>query len=327
MSAMQMSMPMPRRSSRWGVPLRRGVVVLLLAGLSSCGSSGKAAGPSGVGGSAGGGVPASADAEDTTSPDAFLFVDRARSGLEVQWWVADDTDGAVGAVLYEVADGAAPLPPERARALIDNGLRVVRVRLDRLGELQRRLPTVRTLERTWFGSILDWKPLFTGLRLDPPPGGGQPVVMVDGVPERMPVGVLRIIGRSWVASSASGEVLRFEAVPQLRTSVRDEAVAALGLKNTGPATVPEEGRLFTMMAVSTALERGFVYVIAPESPGVEWKDAKARAREAGSSPAGGVAGPEITPPPTVGEAMMTVRPAADRPGQRPLKAVVVLVPR
>jgi hypothetical protein len=282
---------------------------------------------------------------DTTSPHAFPLVDRVSKGLEVQWWVADDTDGAVGAALFDLADGAAPLPPERARALIDNGLRLVRVPIAKLAELQTRLPTLRTLERTWFGSVVDWKPIFTGLRLEPTIRAAEgnvrastsdPVLLINGVPERVAPGVLRIIGRSWTASSTAGEALRLEAAVQLQTAVRDQAVAALKLKNAGPTSVVEEGRVFASTSLDIALPAGFAYVLVPESPGVEWKDARARKRAKAEAQAGegsGTAGPDVAPPRTIGEAMMSVqsRPPTgpnDSPAlRRPIKAVVVLVPR
>lgn len=291
---------------------------------------------------------------DTTSPDAFPLVDRARSGLEVQWWIADDSDAAVGAALFDLADGAAPLPPERARALIENGLRLIRVPLPRLAELQSRLPTVRSLERTWFGPIVDWKPLFTGLRIDRPPlvrdPSAQtqarpldPVLLIDAAPERVPPGVLRLIGRAWTAASANPaapEVLRLEAAVQLQTASRDEALAALRLKSAGPMTVLEEGRVFNSTSIDVALERGYVYVLVPESPSTEWKDERTRKREreqTAENPAESrAAGPDITPPRTLGEAMMATKPItqrndtttnASRAPTRPLKAIVVLVPR
>jgi hypothetical protein len=282
---------------------------------------------------------------DTTSPHAFPLVDRVSKGLEVQWWVADDSDGAVGAALFDLSDGAAPLPPERARALIENGLRLVRVPLAKLAELQTRLPTLRTLERTWFGSVVDWKPIFTGLRLEPAirPAEGNvrastadPVLLINGVPERVAPGVLRIIGRSWTANSTTGEALRLEAAVQLQTAVRDQAVAALKLKSAGPTSVVEEGRVFASTSLDIALPTGFAYVLVPEAPGVEWKDARARQRareEARASEGSGTAGPEVAPPRTIGEAMMSVqsRPSSgpnDNPALRkPIKAVVVLIPR
>lgn len=290
---------------------------------------------------------------DTTTPYAFPLVDRVRSGLEVQWWITDDTGGAVGAALFDLADGAAPLPPERARALIDNGVRLVRIPLAKLPDLQARLPTVRTLERTWFGGVTEWKPLFTGLRLFPvsaprskdsasPAKPLDPVLLIDGVPERVPPGVLRVIGRAWTAASASpgaAEVLRLEAAVQLQTASRDDAIAALRLKNAGPTSVVEEGRIFGSTSIDAALEPGSVYVLAPESPGVEWKDERTRRRERDQAAQGAAqpttAGPEISPPRTIGEAMMAVDPTpnaqanADAPTtlRRPLKAILVLIPR
>lgn len=244
------------------------------------------------------------------------------SGLEVQWWVADNTDNAVGAALYELSDGPAPMPPEQARAWIDNGLRMARLPLKSLAAFQQRAPSVYTLERTWLGGATQWTPMFTGRRTE------SGAVSVDGSTTTLQPGVLRFIGRAWPAPSREGDVVRLELALQLQTRQRDEALAALKLKAAGPATPAEEGPIFSRMTLDTALTPGWVYVIAPERPGVEWeeKNPKRRADADGAAPQ---LGPQVLPPPTLGEAMMAIDPprGADRPGTRPLKAVVVLVPR
>ncbi|MFM9957718.1 MAG: hypothetical protein ACKVZJ_06560 [Phycisphaerales bacterium] len=291
-------------------------------------------------------APARADnptGTDTTSPYAFPLVDRARGGLEVQWWVADDREGAVGSALFDLADGAAPLPAAQARALIDNGLRLVRVRLDALVALQDRLPAVRNLERTWFGGVLDYKPLFIGRRIGTVPAASGPgdslVLLIDGKPERVPPGVLRLIGRAWAAPGEAGDVLRFEAAVQLQTSSRDDAIAALKLKAAGPRGIVEEGRVFSSLSIETALTPGYAYVVAPESPAAEWRGTSPRDRaRAEAEEAPERAGPVVRPTRTIGEAMMSFDPgeAGGTPGtpgaagdlhKRKLKAVLVLIPR
>lgn len=286
-------------------------------------------------------APARADSPtgtDTTSAYAFPLVDVARGGLEVQWWVADDSGGEVGAALFDLADGAAPIPASTARAWIENGLRVVRVKLEDLGTLQARLPAVRSLERTWYGGVLDYKPLFVGRRVGEAGGASAgskgPVLQVDGRPERLQPGVLRLIGRAWSAASESGDVLRFEAAVQLQTSSRDEAMAALNLKGAGPRTVVEEGRVFSSLTMETALPLGFVYVIAPESPGVEWRGAEPRPGRVAEGEGANAAGPVVRPLRTVGEAMMSFDPGDAGEGggaaalaKRRLKALVVVIPR
>lgn len=259
---------------------------------------------------------------DTASPYAFPLVDRARGGLEIQWWVADDAGGAVGAALFDLADGAAPISQAQARGLIANGLRLVRVPLDRLPELQARLPAVRTLERTWFGGVLDFKPLFVGRRVESAGQEAGAVLLVDGRPERVPPGgVLRLIGRAWSAPSESGEVLRFESAVQLQTASRDDALAALNLKAAGPRTVLEEGRVFGSTALDAAFAPGHVYVIAPESPGVEWRGTASRRRAEPDEPVAS-SGPVPRQARTVGEAMM----AFDAGEMQPFTASTVSFP-
>lgn len=264
------------------------------------------------------------------SPEDFPLVSRAADGLEVQWWIADDTGGAVGTALVDLADGPAPLEPELARAWIANGFRMTRVSLAKLGELQRRLPPAFALDRTWHGWATTWTPVFTGKRVERRTLGGSAgerggTVLMDDTPVMLEPGVLRIIARSWGAPSPSGaRLLRLELVPQLQTSQRDEALASLNLKGVGPKGVQEEGRLFERLALDTALEPGWVYVVAPETPGVEWKGTSDRRPPVEADP---TAGPKVDPLPTLGEAMMSVRPGEAGGLRRPLKAVLVLVPR
>lgn len=251
---------------------------------------------------------------------------QARDGLEVRWWIADDSGGEVGAALFELADGAAPLSPERARDWIDNGLRFVRIPEPRLAELQRRLPAVQSLERTWYGWITQWTPVFTGRRVSP---GATILIGGSAAPDgffRTP-GVLRLIARAWPASTREGRVLRLELASQLQTTTRDEALGALGLKGIGARDAAEEGRIFPVLTADTSLVGGWVYVIAPERPGVEWKRAGRVRGDSQGAEGSRELGPQAVPPPTLGEAMMAIDPPTDRPGERALKAVVVLIPR
>lgn len=260
-----------------------------------------------------------ASAQKAEGAEDFPLVTRAANGLEVRWWVADDSDGAVGRALVDLSDGAAPLPEEVSRRWIASGLRLVRIRGADLSALQQRLPTVVTEQRTWHGWATNWTALFTGRRVEPG------AIVIDGETRRTAGGVLRLLGRAWVAPSREGEVLRVELLPQVQTGVRDETLAALGLKGAGPMSVIDEGAVFRELSIDAALDRSHVYVIAPESPGVEWRGSGERRRPEPEAPA--EAGPRAVPTPTLGEAMMAFTPDANAPGKRALKAIVVLVPR
>lgn len=285
-----------------------GIIAAVLSAMPAC-NSGGARRP----------APPDAAPQKAQGAEDFPLVTRAANGLEVRWWVADDSDGAVGRALVDLGDGAAPLPEGVSRRWIASGLRMVRIKGEDLESLQQRLPTVVTEQRTWHGWATDWTPLFTGRRLEPGP------IVVDAETRRAPAGVLRLLGRAWVAPSRDGDVLRLEILPQSQTGVRDETLAALGLRGAGPTKVIDEGPVYRELAIDAALDRSHVYVIAPESPSVEWRGTGERKRpDPEPTPE---AGPRAVPAPTFGEAMMAFTPDANTPGKRALKAIVVLVPR
>lgn len=248
-----------------------------------------------------------------TAPLARNAID----GLELHWWITFDDGGAVGSTLVSLSDGAPPLSPQTQQAWIENGLRMVRIPENKLPELEARLPAVRSLERTWFGWATEWTSLFIGRR-----AGGSGPVLIDGQPVTLAPGTLRLLARTWTAQGSTGPVLRLELAMQHQTRVADDVLATTGLRASVARTLLDEGSVFAQLNVDAALEPGWVYAISSERPGVEWSASRRKRTE---NDGDGEAGPKVSPPPTLGEAMLSQ--ASDNPAVRGVKVVVVLVPR
>ena len=255
----------------------------------------------------------------TAAASAPTIDETPLEGLEVRWWVASDENGIIGSTLALLGDPDSPLSAGVAQAWNENGLRLVRVPRSKLLELHTRLPTVVPLDRTWFGWLTSWTPVFQGRRFAAPTG-----IVLDSQPVTLPPGTPRILARSWPTSSVSGPVLRIELALQLQTTTADDVLVAAGINGAGPRTVMEEGRIFPHLSVDAALELGWAYVVVPERPGVKWTiESKAAAIPApGSGDA--QAGPKVAPPQTLGEAMMASAP--DQSGRTPRKVLLVLLP-
>ncbi len=258
------------------------------------------------------------------------------NGLEVLWLVAHDDGEAVARALAPYIDQPVPLDAAALARWEASGLRIVRLPMDDLATLERTLSLVGIVNRQWMGWALDWREAFRGRSIDE----GAPIV-VDGLRRALPAGALRFLVRCWTAPAATGSVVRIELVPQLFEGVatlsRAEEIAAqaAGLPMPG-FDARSEGRLFESLAIEASFEPGYAYVITSEAPGVSWRETETPRSDAHLNETGFVveptrtssmiiAGPPAESPPTLGEAMLSVRSFG--PNDRPARAMVILAPR
>lgn len=313
------------------------IVLLAMVGCAArTDSPGSARPPAGKEGAPRGAAPntprASPTIEPSTGPAPLLTT--ADSGLEVHWWVAQDTDGAVGRAL---AGGLAqPLPSDPVlRARWDaSGLRLVRLPIDQFPALQQRLVTVRSWHRRWIGWTSAWTDVFRGRRT-----GGRTPVVIDGARRQFASGTLRILARAWAMPPRPGEqapLVRLEVAFQHQPDAPESADPF-----EPPATIPEAeaGEVFRALTLELSLEPDSVYVLTAEAPGVVWSPGEpeeapserlaaenpAIVLEPGEADASAVFGPASQSPRTLGQAMLTGdAPSALEP---PLKALVAFLPR
>jgi hypothetical protein len=257
---------------------------------------------------------------------AVLDAPVAKEGLEVWWWLADDSDGQVGAAVAALMDASlAPGISERQLARWEkNGLRWVRVPLERLGELERSARPLRVTARTAYGWPTLWTEVFRGSRVGRT--GGRAVLVTDEGGEGVTPGRLRMIARCWEAPTigASGptEAVRLELAVQSQTKGISPDDEPFALPKVMPAE--EQGDVLRALTIETTLERGAAYVITSEKPGVVWGLSEEE-QAALAVTGGGQYGPKGPTPTTVGQALMTASVPEGK--GRIAKAVVVVIVR
>ncbi len=204
------------------------------------------------------------------------FLESRHGGLEVRWWVVDDSWGVLGPTLAD-RDGRPGLFPAPAREVwSESGLRVLAVPLDALDGLQSSLPMVGPPRAIWHGSLPEWTEVVAGPRM--PPGS---TVRHSGGSFRVPYGQFRLLARSWVtpASGPTGSPgVRLELTPQLAAPAAPEDPSALAFwtrrleREEGGLGDRLEGIAFTSLRASFTAERAMAYLVVPEHPGVDWSE-------------------------------------------------------
>lgn len=279
------------------------------------------------------------------------IVTTAQDGLEVHWWIADDTDGAVGAVLSEFVEPALPADLSVRARWNANGLRLVQVPIERFGELESRLPATRTRTRLWVGWVTSWTEVLRGRR-----AGGASALIIDGQRSLLPLGALRLIARSWPAPSEPSGNQSWGDRPAARLELACQLVVEAPLTATDVfeqprlTDVPDEGPVFRQLTLETLLDARFAYVVTSEAPGILWTSAGRRTiGSADVSPPPATPdipdsqveqqrhaednielpfeplGPPVSTPLTIGQAMLSA--SHSETGRRDVRIIMVLVPR
>jgi len=195
-------------------------------------------------------------------------------------------------------------------------------------QIEQSLPSIQQRHRQWVGWATRWTEVFRGR-----PTSGIGPVIIDGAARTLPRGTLRVLARCWPApAQATGPEGSFNVrIELLFQHVPEEAPTAAAVFTEPKVRLPEdEGELIASLSWTGALEPGFVYVIAPESPGLTWGGTKKPAAPSDTSPPdqptpAPVSGPAVRGPPTLGEAMMAWAPGEAARGAP--KAVIMLLPR
>ncbi len=217
----------------------------------------------------------------TPPTGAHPLVSSATGGLELHWWIADDSDGAVAQTLAPFA--SPPLPDDNIlrERWTASGLRMVRLPLPDFANLQRSLPALHAWRRRWIGWAPAWTELFLGRRTSTSAATGAAFAIIQGQRRSIPPGALRLLARAWPAPPAAADIghsnaptaaptatIRFELACQVLTDQRANAADIF----RQPTIVPEEDRgpIFSGLTLDTTLDPGFIYVITCEAPTVEW---------------------------------------------------------
>lgn len=272
------------------------------------------------------GCGATGDARDAARPTPAA--ETVPVGLDVIWWVADDTTGAVGAALAEHVQPPFPEDSALREAWRASGMRLARVPIERLAEIERGVPAVGQRYRTPVGWSVEWKEVFRGRQV-----GGEAVLIAESR-RIFSAGVMRLLARCWPlvgGGDATGRVhlemaIQWEPAPSARTV---DPFAR-------PEAVPEDqrGEVLRGLTFSAAVEPGFAYILTTEEPSAEWTPRPPPTiEETGFSPPEGIEGsdsgkpkangPALPRTPTLGEAMLGAPETESN--RRRLKALVALL--
>lgn len=296
------------------------------------------------------GVPAGPAGGGVGEREAPMRLRVGESGVELRWWVVDARRVDLAAALESVADEPVALDaPVRAR-LRANGLRMLSVPMERLGEFMAMLPAVEGVQRVWLGQATEWSVAVRG-----PEWSGARTLLMDGAAVRLGPGSLRLLARSWtvpvppealtsderpevdsgsegIASGPAAAALELELAVQHEPG--GAGVGGVGGREIGPdgrmmerGSVIEAGPVFSGLRARVSMREARAYIIVGERAGDSEGGLRVvetgaptgvgavtrSAREARPGPApskGPPSGPASERPPTPGEALLMSTPAS-----------------
>jgi hypothetical protein len=234
-------------------------------------------------------------------------------GIELSWWIVDQSGvdaPSLDAALQPYETRAVPVPWKTVETWHANGLRLIGVPVGDLDDLRRSLRLAGPLQTQWLGQATRWTEAAGGPQISRPF-----VVGLDSGPLTLQNGRLRLMLRSWAVPGRTPDqgpefipgALQLEMVPQFVPSARPR-----GLSLPGQTPPPDAQPVpFPRLALETTLLTEEALLIVPEGLQVD--------------PAGDTSriGPQDTPLPTLGEALLL---SSDRARNRASRVVIVLTP-
>lgn len=240
------------------------------------------------------------------------------NGLEIRkWTVADQPDRFLTTIAKNM-HGSAVDPDTQAR-LERNGLRLVRVPIDRLDQLLADLGGASLDLNEWHGQAVEWRSL-----QQRPIGSAPRAIAIDGNVLRFEGGRMAFNLRAWTVQMEDGPCVHMEMLPRFEYERLSES---RGLLSNQPDAKFEA---YPSMALDVQLRPGFAYVLFGEPPQAQWPE---------NTPSEEMPAPSAPPPPkrnvgpmdvtadegaapvTLGEFMLM----GDR--QPPMRGLMVFIPR
>ena len=248
----------------------------------------------------------------TRTPSTDNTLDRMLNpdhGLLVRTWVVSNDTERIGTALMHYRDGVL-LEPDLTRRLRRDGLRLLRVRADRIEDLLGELGMGPSDVTAWHGQVLEWRELHHRSVV-----GHGATLAVSGRVRSIPSGRLRIMGRCWTILMEDGPYLSLQLVPQL---IRPQPPSLYQLLED-PGL---RGEVFQGLAIELELKPGYAYVLTGEAPATSWGGPSDSESGHVASPAHGPAtGPDAETPDTLGEFLFSSR------AEPPLRTLLVFVPQ
>lgn len=281
-----------------------------------------------------------AESEEPSEPPTFtttretnrVFAPRAAlvapgsQGIESHIWLADDSRRIVPELLAEFLDAPVPIEPEFRDEWNAAGLRLTRIPLDRVTQIERDSNPISDFSRTWHQAAGVWVEFFRSQFVESGSFAFKRRIY-RGEP-----GFLRLVGRvSVVPADDRTPTIRLELAAQVHQPRTSDAANIFLLPR---AVRPlEQGEVFHTITLRANLDPGFAYAITCETPALSWRDAPPKhtqqdPRDLNPDPPApnpaATFGPSAAPIPSLGQKMLATPRAGGNP---PGRTVILLIPR
>jgi hypothetical protein len=184
------------------------------------------------------------------------------NGLEIRKVIVAEQTGSFLSTITQQMYGPA-IDQSAQERLQRNGLRMVRVPLERLDPLLKELggPTMDVSE--WHGQALEWRPVQQrGLANVPR------ALAIDGRVNRYEVGGFSLMMRSWTVQMEDGMFVHLEMIPRREYPQQSNDLRRL----IGKEPSPDEN-FYPTMGLDLQMQAGFAYILFGEPPQTPWPDA------------------------------------------------------
>ena len=260
---------------------------------------------------------------------APAIVSENANGMEVRWWFADDVEGRLGNVLAEFESAGTDMRTRGSGQIAANGVRIVRVPVDRAYEVQEAIGSFGSRKRTWLPATGVWSEIYRGRRV-----GESVPILIGGRRTRLEQGTVRMLARVWAAQTLEGSVLRADFATQVQEA--NATPASEYFERPEYLTEIDKGSVIRDLSFGATLDTRYVYIITCEEPGLVWDTATGEiappSEEIDDEDASQeftlpdvLPGPVAKKPLTLGEVMLSARP--EETGGRTIKSIIMVIPR
>lgn len=209
-------------------------------------------------------------------------------GVELHWWLTRDSDGVLARALAPYDQAREFLPEELRERLRLSGVRIVAVPLSEIVVVHQVAAPASAWSRRWLGQSADWLQLMRSRRVAK---GTRSVVY--GSEQRLPEGVLRLLGRAWIVpermereeGASIVASMRLELIAQVQQLQQQDSEKDRTNRYEIPKTtamvsaLEKQGDLLEELLVGLTVPPGYAIVLTTASPEADWSRVEGVTRE------------------------------------------------
>lgn len=196
-------------------------------------------------------------------------------GIELHWWLAQDSGGDIARALAPYDTDTPFLPASTRERLRLSGLRAVAVPLSEVFVIHQIAPPRSNWSRRWLGQETEWVQLVRSRSI----AGGTRSMMYGGE-QRLPEGVLRLVGRGWVQprpTDTDGET-RIDAVMHMQFAAQIQRRDPEGERRnqfrpepvTAMTPLEDMGPFIEDLGLRLSVPAGYAIVLTTDFPDADW---------------------------------------------------------